>query len=687
MSEDLSNLLKSFTRDRSETAFRALVRRHSPLVFGTALRFLKGDRAAAQDVMQEVFTLLVRKAALLEATQIPGWLYRQTCRRASNHVRAESRRKVREQAAVAAMSPSSSPSESESHLGSELDEAMVSLPDADRDALVLRYFEDRDFRSVGTLLGITEEAARKRVNRAMDKLVALLKRRGIAVGAGGLGTTMSSMGRTPVPESLVSHVSIRAIQALPASGSGALLSFLKPFIAGLLASSVVAVSHRHAQADSNLQAASPASAAVAPVEKPGFLSPLPSAGSLDDIIVEIKRVKSGPANSFTALRLSAILGRVSNEEISAFIAIADAKLSSTEKASTYTMLLERWLKADPAAAIAFTAEAKIGEKINALTSTNLLSNLFGDWVERDWRAAAEWLSRHREIEALSESTFSGNQRDWMAKDLIHEISMRGSKEDLTRFIDSLPDTAAQLQALEAMGGNSPWHQGLFINAKQDRLLQCHQALLEISNADVRRVALANFWTSMAENRPQDLAALKTSLGPEELFRVSLGELGAQHERTGDTPLVSGGRVGHSRPVGNRDEREAATMQAGLEAGLSREEILQSMAGVLVDVFDHHELMDWLDRQQEQINLDYLLAARARRDAGSNGSVGNERFELIGILRASRISDPELRDSICRGAFLRMLNNDREAAIASLSHPRLPQDLAAEFRNIIEGENP
>ncbi|MCW1914070.1 hypothetical protein OJ996_10820 [Luteolibacter sp. GHJ8] len=98
-------------------------------------------------------------------------------------------------------------------------------------------------------------------------------------------------------------------------------------------------------------------------------------------------------------------------------------------------------------------------------------------------------------------------------------------------------------------------------------------------------------------------------------------------------------------------------------------------------------MDWLHRQQEQIDLDPLLAARARRDVSINGKVGDERFELIGILRASRIVDPELRGSICRGAFLRMLGNDRDAAIASLSHPRLPQDLAAEFRNLIEGESP
>ena len=95
MADNPTELLQHFNRDRSEAAFRELVRHHSPLVYATALRRLNGDRSAAQDVMQEVFTLLVRKAAALEATQLSAWLYRQTCRRATNHVRSESRRRQR----------------------------------------------------------------------------------------------------------------------------------------------------------------------------------------------------------------------------------------------------------------------------------------------------------------------------------------------------------------------------------------------------------------------------------------------------------------------------------------------------------------------------------------------------------------------------------------------------------------
>ena len=239
MTDDSKALLHRYSSERSEEAFRDLVRKHSSLVYGTALRKLAGDQTAAQDVMQEVFSLLARKASRLDGVVMSGWLYRQTCRRAANHVRAENRRRQREKIAMESMtSPAENPATPD--LSRELDDAMLGLPAADRDALVLRFFDENDYQTVGRSLGITEEAARKRVRRALDRLGETFKRKGIVISGGLLETTMSGFGGTPVPTALISQVSANALKAAPAFGAAGLLSLFKPIVAGLVVASLAA---------------------------------------------------------------------------------------------------------------------------------------------------------------------------------------------------------------------------------------------------------------------------------------------------------------------------------------------------------------------------------------------------------------------------------------------------------------
>ncbi len=193
---DDAELLRQYATDRTEQAFAELVRRHLGLVYGVALRQVGGDAHLAQDVAQEVFTALARKApSLVARPALGGWLYQATQYAAINAVRRESRRRLRESAAsIMAETELSSPPPMD--LRPELDRVLAELGDSDRDAVVLRFFEEKSFAEIGRRFRLTENAARMRVERALDKLQSSLARRGVksttAAMAGALANSVSA---------------------------------------------------------------------------------------------------------------------------------------------------------------------------------------------------------------------------------------------------------------------------------------------------------------------------------------------------------------------------------------------------------------------------------------------------------------------------------------------------------------
>jgi RNA polymerase sigma factor (sigma-70 family) len=175
------NLIRDWQGGAQE-AFTELVRRHLPLVLASARRQLP-DPHLAEDVAQAVFLLLARKApSLPPSTVLPGWLFNTTRLVVRHTLRSETRRRQRENLA-AAMNPhptsTPSPDPSWDRASAVLDEALAQMAAADRDALLLRFTEGRNHREVGVALGIGEEAARKRVDRAMERLRVRLAGAGI----------------------------------------------------------------------------------------------------------------------------------------------------------------------------------------------------------------------------------------------------------------------------------------------------------------------------------------------------------------------------------------------------------------------------------------------------------------------------------------------------------------------------
>jgi RNA polymerase sigma factor (sigma-70 family) len=215
-------LLQSYTRENSQPAFAALVDRYLNLVYSAAQRQVRSSQLA-EEVAQSVFLDLARNVGRLRPDQpLAPWLFTVTRRTAVDVVRRESRRQAREQTAVeiAAMK---TPSPTWLKVKDSLDEAMESLNEAERAALLLRFFENRSLRDVGSQLGISEDTAQKRVSRALERLRTLLLRRGVAISAVGLATDLSAHAVEAAPTALGATIAA----ATPASGAAAGAAWVK----------------------------------------------------------------------------------------------------------------------------------------------------------------------------------------------------------------------------------------------------------------------------------------------------------------------------------------------------------------------------------------------------------------------------------------------------------------------------
>ncbi len=228
---DDAELLRRYAGNRDKDAFAELVRRHFGLVYHAALRQCGGDAHRAEDVAQAVFTDLARKAEKLARRPVlAGWLYTSTRYAAGQAVRTEVRRQAREQE-VHAMNEILSNSTAEpaaewERLRPVIDDALHALGERDREAVLLRFFEDRAFADVGTKLFLSEDAARMRVERALEKLRAALVRRGITSTTAALGVALANQAGVAAPAGLATTVTGSALAGAASGGAGAWLAFL-----------------------------------------------------------------------------------------------------------------------------------------------------------------------------------------------------------------------------------------------------------------------------------------------------------------------------------------------------------------------------------------------------------------------------------------------------------------------------
>jgi RNA polymerase sigma factor (sigma-70 family) len=239
-----SQLLQSFSSERSQSAFRQLVDRYANLVYSAARRQVS-DAETAQDVTQAVFIILAQKAGILsEKTVLSGWLVCTAHYAAQNAMKMRARRVRHEQKAAAMRNECSPPSHTDANdLLPHLDDALARLAEKDRHVIVLRFLQQLSISEISTAVGISPDAAQKRISRALQKLQRIFARDGLAFST----SAMAFIPLHTAPHNLASAVlSALASQSVAgatsisiAHGAMRMMTWIKLQFAGAVAASVV----------------------------------------------------------------------------------------------------------------------------------------------------------------------------------------------------------------------------------------------------------------------------------------------------------------------------------------------------------------------------------------------------------------------------------------------------------------
>ncbi|HEX3728499.1 MAG TPA: sigma-70 family RNA polymerase sigma factor [Opitutaceae bacterium] len=234
--ENDPELLRRYTANGSEAAFAELARRHLGLVYHAALRQLGGDAHGAADVAQSVFIDLARQAPKLAGRLVlASWLHTAVRFSAAKRRRSEQTRRAYEQAAEASAAAlrETGPTADWERLRPWIDESLQNLTEADRDAVLLRFFSGCSFAEVGSALQLSEDAARMRVQRALAKLQGLLGRQGITSTASALGLLLADQAAAAAPAELAAGFAARTLATVSSLGPTAMAAGLSKASLGI----------------------------------------------------------------------------------------------------------------------------------------------------------------------------------------------------------------------------------------------------------------------------------------------------------------------------------------------------------------------------------------------------------------------------------------------------------------------
>ena len=421
-------LLDAYIDSRSEPAFRALVDRHLDLVHSVARRVTLNDDLA-RDVSQNVFLLLAtRPETVPPGIKLLAWLHRTARHRAIDLVRSENRRKRREQISSQEQQIAMTDEPLDwKELEPVLDSALERLPETDRALILSRFYQRRSHADAAHELGISEDAARMRTKRALEKLRSSLGKRGITTTAALLGATVAANAIQPAPAGLATSIcsgSMAAASTAATAGGAGAFGFGKATLATLAAAAVAVpvilvqsgqkaeLKKDIARLEQQLQRSSTSTTSPPPPEttRPrGSASDRSASRSLDEILAmrdPLQRMRElvayaeaiDPAMVPTALAAL----RENTPEWD-----PDGKIAAQ-------ILLKRWAAADMDAALAFISALDYREATGA--ATTVLSTL----AARDPQRAIAWLEAPENTLAKS---------DWMRDALTGTITKEWVRRD------------------------------------------------------------------------------------------------------------------------------------------------------------------------------------------------------------------------------------------------------------------
>ena len=287
-------LLKAYTAGDAG-AFSEIVRRHGGLVYSAALRRTR-DVHLAEDITQAVFLLLSKKARPMRASVVlPAWLYRAARYAAKDAMKQQKRRRFHEKRAAIApdqAAATSEPREPWQEMAPLLDDAMDSLREKDRTAILLRFFQGHSLREVGSQMGVSEAVAGVRVSRAIERLRQFFAARGPALPAAALELMIARYAVGPLPAGMTISTASSASALSPnitsiAKGAGKMFFWSNMKIATVVVSvALLAISVRAIVLEAQAKAESQATASAAPSNQP-YQQPIPGGGTFQLCLADV----------------------------------------------------------------------------------------------------------------------------------------------------------------------------------------------------------------------------------------------------------------------------------------------------------------------------------------------------------------------------------------------------------------
>lgn len=225
---DDARLLREYVINNSEAAFEALVSRYLHFVHSAAMRQVR-DPQMAEEVAQVVFIILAKKAGRInDRTILSGWLFKTTRFVALTQTRAATRRRQYEQKLhMQSEDRFNTPDQPIwEQISPLLDEALAKLGEKDRQAVLLRFFQNKSLAEVGNAFGTGEDAARMRINRTLAKLNRYFNRHGISSTTAILAGVISANSVQSTPVLLTKTITAGAV-AKGATASTSTLTLIK----------------------------------------------------------------------------------------------------------------------------------------------------------------------------------------------------------------------------------------------------------------------------------------------------------------------------------------------------------------------------------------------------------------------------------------------------------------------------
>jgi len=667
VSDPSEEYLRRFVESGAPETFRRLVDLHVGLVHSVAQRRLGGLAHLAEDVTQAVFTLLARKAARLpRGLVLAAWLHRQAVRCALNTLRSENRRRAREQQAAAMHSADSS--SAWQLLAPHLDESLAALPERDRALLILRYYEDRDAAEISAHLGISREAAQKRIERAVESLRRrLTSRTALPLTAALLAGAMSGRTVQAAPAGLAARVSAQALQSAGAGAGGpawwrpalaaAPLTILATLAAGAAAGWYAADSVRGWFSTPPQHRKTASMLAVPRGNDAGVRK--------ESLLAALERLGSAPRNYRTELEFAVLMQRV-QEEPAALCSRALAVLSPLARDRVMRRLANWWAARDVAAALDFTLD-HCADPANGLTNTAW--KLYNDWLDLDSAAAASWLLGR----LARREPFGGKGHDSdasLAGQTIQHLA-RESAARTVAFYTSLP-SALQRQTVGKVAddaGGERWRVN-WPSAKWRELgdLLAQAVAADRAPADVLR-RVAGRWSFSDRTAAQQ-------------WVESLPDPAARSSAALGLVIADPGLMDFDKPRLKQDDQLAALSKAVSD---SHDPSATLAKIVTLWPLKDDQIVPWLEAQNAGAAADAAWSAAARRIAKPQfrsfvqGRESGPPPHRQALDVAARIMDDTQRELLENGLLRRWHQRDAAAAAAWLQQSGWDADRIAQLQ--------